>query len=71
VTGLEAYLVDADACAAELRSKLACSTSVGELPGKNNPGREVVCQGAVVEKVAEHLMANYGIPKKAILAKTA
>ena len=25
--------------------------SVAELPGKNNPGHEVVCQGAVVEKV--------------------
>ena len=27
VTGLESYLVDVDACAAELRSKLACSTT--------------------------------------------
>jgi translation initiation factor 2D len=51
VAGLEAYLVDVEACAAELRSKLACSTTVGELPGKNNPGHEVVCQGAVVDKV--------------------
>ena len=51
VTGLEAYLVDVEACAAELRSKLACSTTVVELPGKNNPGHEVVCQGAMIDKV--------------------
>ena len=50
VVGLEAYLVDVEACAAELRSKLACSTSVAELPGKNQ-GHEVVCQGSVIEKV--------------------
>jgi translation initiation factor 2D len=70
VAGLEAYLVDVEACAAELRSKLACSTSVSELPGKNNPGHEVLVQGGVVDRVAEHLVGVYGIPKKSILTKT-
>jgi translation initiation factor 2D len=70
VSGLEAYLVDVDACAIELRSKLACSTTVADLPGKNNPGQEVVCQGAVVERIADHLMGSYGVPKKVIVTKT-
>ena len=70
VSGLEAYLVDVEACAAELRAKLACATSISELPGKNNPGHEVLVQGGVVDKVAEHLMGCHGIPKRAILTKT-
>jgi len=70
VTGLEAYLIDVEQCAAELRSKLACSTSVAELPGKNHPGHEVVCQGAVADKVADYLMSCHGVPKRLILAKT-
>lgn len=70
VAGLEAYLLDADALAAELRAKLACSTTVADLPGKNNPGREVLVQGAVVDKVAEHLVAAHQIPKRVILTKS-
>lgn len=68
VTGLEAYLVDVDACAAELRSKLACSTTVADLPGKNNPGKEVLVQGDAVDKVGEYLVKEYQIPKRFILA---
>lgn len=33
VSGLESFLIDADALAAELQKKFACSTTVGELPG--------------------------------------
>jgi translation initiation factor 2D len=34
VSGIETFLMDADALASELQKKFACSTSVAELPGK-------------------------------------
>lgn len=33
LSGLETFLLDADALAAELQKKFACSTTVSELPG--------------------------------------
>lgn len=33
LSGLESFLIDADALASELQKKFACSTTVGELPG--------------------------------------
>lgn len=36
--------IDPTALAAECQKKFACSTSVQALPGKNNPGQEVILQ---------------------------
>ncbi|GAV60629.1 SUI1 domain-containing protein [Cephalotus follicularis] len=64
VSGLETFLLDAEALASELQKKLACSTTVGELPGKK--GREVLIQGGVIDDVAKHLIEQYVIPKRYI-----
>lgn len=44
VVGVEAFLLEPSALAAECQRKYACSTTVGDLPGKNNPGQEVILQ---------------------------
>jgi translation initiation factor 2D len=69
IVGVEDFLLSAGAVASECQKKFACSTSVAELPGKNNPGFEVVIQGQVVDQVADHLVKTYGIPKQYILVK--
>ncbi|KAF9587127.1 hypothetical protein IFM89_039644 [Coptis chinensis] len=64
VSGLESFLIDAEALASELQKKLACSTTVAELPGKK--GYEVLAQGGVIDNLAKHLVEHYGIPKRYI-----
>ncbi|KGN63082.1 eukaryotic translation initiation factor 2D [Cucumis sativus] len=64
LSGLETFLLDAEALASELQKKCACSTTVAELPGKK--GYEVVVQGGVIDDLARHLIEQYGIPKKYI-----
>uniref|UniRef100_A0A1D1XK90 Eukaryotic translation initiation factor 2D n=1 Tax=Anthurium amnicola TaxID=1678845 RepID=A0A1D1XK90_9ARAE len=65
VSGLETFLMDAEALASELQKKFACSTTVAELPGKKGQ-HEVVVQGGVIENLAKHLVEHYGIPKRYI-----
>ncbi|KAG6524938.1 hypothetical protein ZIOFF_014883 [Zingiber officinale] len=65
VSGLETFLLDADSLASELQKKFACSTSVGELPGKKGQ-HEVLVQGGVIDDLARHLVDHYGIPKRYI-----
>ncbi|XP_039006249.1 eukaryotic translation initiation factor 2D-like [Hibiscus syriacus] len=64
VSGLETFLIGAEALASELQKKFACSTTVAELPGKK--GLEVLIQGGVIDDVARHLLEQYGIPKRYI-----
>ncbi|KAG7015897.1 Eukaryotic translation initiation factor 2D [Cucurbita argyrosperma subsp. argyrosperma] len=64
LSGLETFLLDAEALASELQKKCACSTTVAELPGKK--GYEVLVQGGVIDDLARHLVEQYGIPKKYI-----
>ncbi|KAF9670514.1 hypothetical protein SADUNF_Sadunf13G0077000 [Salix dunnii] len=64
LSGMETFLLDADALASELQKKFACSTSVTELPGKK--GHEVLIQGGVIDDVARHLVEQYGVPKRYI-----
>ncbi|KAA8528051.1 hypothetical protein F0562_035080 [Nyssa sinensis] len=64
LSGVESFLIDAEALASELQKKFACSTSVAELPGKK--GLEVLVQGGVIDDLARHLVEQYGIPKKYI-----
>ncbi|XP_010534839.1 PREDICTED: eukaryotic translation initiation factor 2D isoform X2 [Tarenaya hassleriana] len=64
VSGVETFMMDAESLASELQKKFACSTSVGELPGKK--GREVLIQGGVIDDVGRHLMEQYGVPKRYI-----
>ncbi|KAL5982835.1 hypothetical protein ACLOJK_016912 [Asimina triloba] len=65
VSGLESFLMDAEALASELQKKFACSTSVAELPGKKGQ-HEVIVQGGVIDDLARHLVERYGIPKRYI-----
>ncbi|KAJ0972861.1 hypothetical protein J5N97_020820 [Dioscorea zingiberensis] len=65
VSGLEAFLIDAELLASELQKKFACSTSVAELPGKKGQ-YEVLVQGGVIEDLAKHLVDHYGVPKRLI-----
>ncbi|KAM3681533.1 hypothetical protein ACB098_12G003700 [Castanea mollissima] len=64
LSGMESFLMDAEALASELQKKFACSTSVTELPGKK--GHEVLVQGGVIDDLAKHLVEQYGIPKRYI-----
>ncbi|KAF8412013.1 hypothetical protein HHK36_004572 [Tetracentron sinense] len=64
LSGLESFLMDAEALASELQKKFACSTSVAELPGKK--GHEVLVQGGVIEHLGKYLVEHYGIPKRYI-----
>ncbi|XP_028799185.1 eukaryotic translation initiation factor 2D-like [Neltuma alba] len=64
LTGMETFLIDAEALAAELQKKFACSTTVAELPGKK--GNEVLVQGGVIDDLARHLIEQYGVPKRLI-----
>ncbi|EFJ36653.1 hypothetical protein SELMODRAFT_77083 [Selaginella moellendorffii] len=66
VSGLESFLVDPDALAAELQKKFACSTSLAEVPGKFKGEKEILVQGGVIENLGKHLVQQYGIPKKFI-----
>ncbi|KAI9099645.1 hypothetical protein K1719_024650 [Acacia pycnantha] len=64
LTGMETFLIDAEALAAALQKKFACSTTVAELPGKK--GNEVLVQGGVIDDLAKHLIEQYGVPKRFI-----
>ncbi|CAI5954848.1 unnamed protein product [Closterium sp. NIES-64] len=65
VSGLEAYLVEAEPLAAELQRKFASSTSVAEVPGKKGQ-QEVLIQGGVLDELARLLVDVHGIPKSHI-----
>ncbi|KAJ6877720.1 eukaryotic translation initiation factor 2D [Populus alba x Populus x berolinensis] len=64
LSGMETFLMDADALASELQKKFACSTSVSELPGKK--GHEVLIQGGVIDDVARHLVEQSEIVMHAV-----
>ncbi|XP_058759087.1 uncharacterized protein LOC131632346 [Vicia villosa] len=64
LSGMESFLIDAEALASELQKKFACSTTVGELPGKKGP--EVLVQGGVIDDLGRHLVEQYGVPKRFI-----
>ncbi|KAL3513308.1 hypothetical protein ACH5RR_026025 [Cinchona calisaya] len=64
LSGLESFLIDAEALSSELQKKFACSTTVAELPGKK--GLEVLVQGGVIDDLAKHLIEQYRIPKRYI-----
>ncbi|KAL2467469.1 eukaryotic translation initiation factor SUI1 family protein [Forsythia ovata] len=64
LSGLESFLIDAEALASELQKKFACSTTIAELPGKK--GLEVLVQGGVIDNLARHLVEQYGIQKRYI-----
>ncbi|CAK8575219.1 unnamed protein product [Lathyrus sativus] len=64
LSGMESFLIDAEALASELQKKFACSTTVGELPGKK--GLEVLVQGGVIDDLGRHLIEQYGVPKRFI-----
>ncbi|KAK2433157.1 hypothetical protein P8452_30525 [Trifolium repens] len=64
LSGMESFLIDAEALASELQKKFACSTTVGELPGKK--GQEVLVQGGVIDDLGRHLVEQYGVPKRFI-----
>uniref|UniRef100_A0A1J3IAG1 Eukaryotic translation initiation factor 2D n=1 Tax=Noccaea caerulescens TaxID=107243 RepID=A0A1J3IAG1_NOCCA len=64
VSGIETFLIDPDSFGSELQKKFACSTSVGELPGKK--GYEVLIQGGVIDDVARYMVEHYGVPKRYI-----
>ncbi|CAI7889777.1 unnamed protein product [Closterium sp. NIES-54] len=67
VTGVEAYLVEAELLAAELREKFASSTSVAEVPGKKGQ-HEVLLQGGFLDKLSRLLVDAHGIPKSYVAA---
>ncbi|KAK2968931.1 hypothetical protein RJ640_013462 [Escallonia rubra] len=64
LSGMESFLIHAEALASELQKKFACSTTVAELPGKK--GLEVLVQGGVIDDLAKHLVEHYGVPKRYI-----
>jgi len=70
VTHFETFFIEAPALAEELKVKCAGSTSVSDLPGKQNTLQEVMVQGNHVSTVAEVLLGK-GVPKKWIEIPTA
>jgi len=65
VTHFENFFIEAPTLAEELKVKCAGSTSVSDLPGKQNALQEVMVQGNHVSIVADVLMSK-GVPKKCI-----
>ena len=72
VTGLEPFLVDIEAFAAQLRERCASAVAIVDLPrpstlaAKAPPPREVVVQGEVAAIVVEHLTSVWLIPKACV-----
>ena len=69
VTGMETFLVAPEDVAAECQKKFACSTTIDDLPGKGNRGKEVTVQGHVAEEMASYFVQGKKIPKKYIEIK--
>ncbi|KAL2530616.1 eukaryotic translation initiation factor SUI1 family protein [Forsythia ovata] len=64
LSGLESFLIDAEALASDLQKKFDCNTTIAELPGKK--GLEVLVQGGIIDDLARHLVEQYGIQKRYI-----
>ncbi len=76
--GQEAYLVDADALATQLRSRFAAACAINELPrpeanasSRAPPLRELVLQGDRAPQVAALLEETWGVPRRCIAVPAA
>lgn len=66
--GFEAFLIDAEEMADELRKTCAGATSVSPVTGKGpNAGMEVLVQGKQAQAVSDYLTGK-GVPKRWIEA---
>ncbi|CAB4020895.1 eukaryotic translation initiation factor 2D-like [Paramuricea clavata] len=66
VHNLEYYGIDPGEFSHKLQLKAASSTSVSQLPGKSNPGQQVLIQGNQILHVARTLQDDYQIAAKYI-----
>lgn len=66
VTGLEYFGIDPEEFSTTLQKKYNTSASVGDLPGKNETGKEVAVQGNLLQEILGFLEKNYGITQKFI-----
>ena len=64
VHNLEYYGIDPADFSHKLQLKAASSTSVSPLPGKSNPGQQVLIQGNQIVHVARTLQDDYQIATK-------
>ena len=62
VSGMEAFAIDPDEFAARVQKAHSTSCSVAPLPGKNEAGKEVAAQGALLAEIADLLKTQYGLP---------
>lgn len=61
MTGLEYFGIDPEEFSTTLQKKYNTSASVGDLPGKNETGKEVAVQGNLLEEIIAFLEKAYGI----------
>lgn len=66
VSGLEYFGIDIDEFSVTLQKKHNTSASVGDLPGKNETGKEVMIQGNLLQEILVFLETKYGIPSNYI-----
>jgi translation initiation factor 2D len=78
VKGVEAYAIDVDALAAQLRARFAASCAVNDLPrpeaaaaARAPPLRELVLQGERAAALAQLLEEEWGVPRRCIAAPAA
>ena len=61
MTGLEYFGIDPEEFGGSLQKKYNTSSSVGDLPGKNETGKEVSIQGNLLAEILSFLETKYGI----------
>lgn len=61
VVGVESFAIEPEELAGLLQKKFAVACSTTTLPGKNNPGKEVMAQGALALKIAAFLTDEFGV----------
>lgn len=61
MTGLEYFSIDPEEFSTALQKKYNTSASVGDLPGKNETGKEILVQGNLLQEILGFLETKYGI----------
>lgn len=63
VCNLEAYGLNVDTLASEMKKKLNCTVHIEDMPGKSTKDKMVQFQGHVAQELADYLLKEYGITK--------
>ncbi len=67
IIGLEGFSLDPEEVAGLVQKRFAVASTTSTLPGNNNPGKEVLAQGALAAKMAAFLTEEFGVAGKHIV----